>query len=220
MATSSKNTTTSEGSSNDQSSQVVAVYRWVIKDVKEQWDLDAHYGIWITQNTSGKDHTYTARIVDKNWTATCRCVYSDATYLQALDLQDRAKKIGDKIRKAEMSRLPGGDPSQQASGASGQQSKKKESEWKITLDLPSPSEGGVRDDNGNALLRLWLIEYLDGMEGGRQVQRAFYWAKKEMPGKTLTTEKTILGKPIMALSEAERAIFKFHGILPHTPLLL
>ena len=204
----------------------VAVYRWVIIQGKQLLNIHPAngvnqgdhppYGVWISKNSSQKDYTYIARLNSgqHGWKASFGCTIGDGGILEAkycLELNDRMKKeIGWKWKDEEGGSLESG-PSQEAKKVADDQIQKpsKRAEAFMTLDIPSPDQGGTRDDNGNDLLRFAFIHYPaihypDGFEGTQQEDLVLWWAKKEVPGKQYTV-----------LTDAEVLRLKFDGKIEH-----
>lgn len=219
MASISNNMPTWQEISDDPSN--VAVYRWVIINGKELQNIhpangvnlgdDPPYGVWISKDTSRKDYTYIARLNSKQagWRATFGCAHSDGDTLEALeilDFNDRMKEKIDRKCKDEVGGNSESGPSQEAKKVPEKQIEKlsKTPEWHLTLDIPSQNQGGIRDENGNNLLRFKTIRYSDGSEGTQQIQEFLWWAKKEVPGKQYTV-----------LTDAEVLRLKFDGRIQH-----
>ena len=189
----------------------LAVYRWVIINGRELLNIhpangvnqgdDPPYGVWISEATSRKNYTYIAHLSSnqRGWRATFGCVYGDGGTLEAseiLELNDCMKEqIGWKS-KYEVGENSESGPSQEAKKLPDNQIEKpsKKPERHLTLHIPSQSQGGMSDDNGNDLLHLSIIQYPDGFEGTQQIQEERWWAKKEVPGKqyTVLTDAEVL----------------------------
>ena len=208
MASNSYKMPTWEEISDDPS--VVAVYRWVIIDSREIRNInpangvnegdDPQYGVWISKDTSRMEYTYIARLYSKHrgWGATFGCAYSDdgdtLKTVKILDRNDSMKKQITWEPKAEVGRNSESGPSQKA----------KKLLFKMIFDIPSPDQGGIRDNNGNNLLRYSIIQNPDGFEGIEQKEELLWWAKKEVPGKQYTV-----------LTDAEVARLIFDGKIGH-----
>ena len=212
MASSSNNMNTSQEGLKNQSSQVVAVYRFVIGYGKVIKDVDPTRGVWISKNTSNKDYTYTARLVAGPLKATFRCAYSDAGVLETLEILDindglRMYIIGSirrLIHEYPMIKVGGHlevrSPEKAGDVADKQIKDDEEPFSRVGLGISSQVQVSPNDDNGNQLLLLSLTHYPNGIEGSRQVVEELGWAKKE-----------VSGKPITALSDAELMKFKYDG---------
>ena len=202
MPTNSNNMNTSQKGSIVQSSQVVAVYRFVILNSKLSKDDNPFQGIWISKDTSRKDYTYTARLVCKGWKATFGCAYSDAGVLETmeiLDLNDSLKGAIDCEPSDKASEKVETGPSQEAQI----EELGKKPSWSVTLDIPSKSQERIRDENGNDMLRFAITYYPLGVEDTHQIHVALCWAKKEVSGKP------------WVLSDAEFDRLKFDGKIQH-----
>lgn len=202
MASSSNNTNTSQAGSKNQPSQVVAVYHFVIIDGRALRYVSPDQGVWISKVTSRKDYTYTARMVNRRWKLTFGCAYSDAGALESLEIlavKDSRRRLTDWESEDKAGGLLEEDPSQRAR----ETLDKKVEELglypfpKVMLDAPSI---GQNDDNGNKLLCFSQDHDPEGAEGGQQMKKLLWWAKKE-----------VSGKPITALSEEELDRFRFDG---------
>lgn len=169
MFYSSNNKNTSGVGLKNQHSQVVAVYHFVIIDrIALSW-VDPLQGVWISKDTSRKDYTYTARLVNRRWKATFGCAYSDAGVLESLevlDVNDGLKQVIDwKPKNKAGGHLEVG-PSQGASETLNKEVKElgKNPFPRVMLDAPSV---GPNEDNGNKLLCFSLFSDPEGTEGGQ-----------------------------------------------------
>lgn len=96
MATSSNKMETGQEGLNYKTSQLVAVYRFVIVEGKACINDNPGQGIWISKDEGRKEFTYTAHLARKGWEATFGGVYSDAgviTAVKVLDLNEDLKKV-------------------------------------------------------------------------------------------------------------------------------
>ena len=125
--------------------------------------------------------------------------------LEILDLSDVLKERVGWNRKDEVGGNLESGPSQEAKKLADKQAEKpsKRPKCDVTLDIPSKFQGGVRDNNGNGLLR-FIIRYPDGSEGTQQIREELWWAKKAVPGEQYTN-----------LTDAEVVRLKFDGIIQH-----
>ena len=187
----------------DQPSQVVAVYHFVIIDrIALSW-VDPLQGVWISRTLQERTiRTPHAWSTDARWKATFGCAYSDAGVLESLEVLDAndglMQVIDWKLKNKAGGHLEVG-PSQGASETLNEEVKElgKNPFPRVMLGAPSL---GQNDDNGNKLLCFSLVSDSEGTEGGQQEEKALWWATKEVPG-----------KPITALSEEELERFKFDG---------
>lgn len=205
MSTDSGKMDTGQENSDDESSALVAVYRFVIVDGEACRDDNLRNGIWIWKDSKQKETAYTAHVARKDWTVSLVCLYTNAgviTAVKMLDLNDELKSVIGWESGAEEGQDAESGQSQEASGVPDAQNVEvgDESDWTMVLDNPSNRQVGTKDDNGNHLLRLELFHYPQGMNGAHRQEMALWWAKK-----------AVSDIPETVLSRAELERFRNEG---------
>lgn len=210
MASDSDKMDTGQEILRDNSSELVAVYRFVIVDGKAYMDEGPEQGIWVSKTPTENDDTYTAHLAREDWKPNLKCEYSDTSdpgALTAMKLfyfndDDTTNAIGDKEGRNLES-----EPSEEESRVVDRQHEElgKTPCWGMILDTSMEAQGGTKDDNGNGLLRVDLWYYPLGVDGDHREGMGLWWAKKE-----------VSGRPITVLSEAELERFKLEGKIAPT----
>ena len=166
---------------NDQSSQVVAIYRFVIVDGKACTDDALEQSVWTSKDTSRKHRTYSPHLARKGWKATFGNAYSDAGIINTLKILDpdgRLMKAMDQKPRDKAGVHSERWPSQGASGVLDKQIEGlgQKTSWRMVLGTQGSTEG----NDGNDLFRFCLVRCPVGVEGAMQEDLALWCAKKEV----------------------------------------